>query len=232
MSTNSERRQLYAFLGIILIVASGSIIALVVLSEPSNNSSIELIDIDSVSSSVTLDEMLAMDAVERDGSFQNTFGNQIGKGSYVGVKISDILELAGGMDTSEILVVTAIDGYQQNFTYDNIYPNSSYYDLQGDMVLAYSFNDSLVPQYEEGFRIVFLPEDENYSNDDAAATTLAQYFPDGAGPRCISNVESINIIDGSGEGSILASIDMTMIFEFFTSANDYFSNCDEKKPYL
>ena len=100
------------------------------------------------------------------------------------------------------------------------------------MVLAYSFNGSLVPQYEDGFRIVFLPEDENYSNDDAAATTLAQYFPDGAGPRCVSNVESISIIDGSGEGSLLASIDMTMVFEFFTSVNDYFSNCDEKKPYL
>ncbi|MHA1479863.1 MAG: hypothetical protein ACTSQZ_00350 [Candidatus Thorarchaeota archaeon] len=232
MSTNSERRQLYAFLGIILIVASGSIIALMVLSEPSNDQSIELINIDSVSSSVTLDEMLAMDAVSRVGSFQNTFGNQIGKGSYVGVKISDILELVGGMDTSEILVITAFDGYQQNFTYDNVYPNSSFYDLQGDMLLAYSYNGSLVPQYEEGFRIVFLPEDENYSNDDAEATTLEEYFPDGAGPRCVSKVESIRIMDESDVASVLVSIDMTMVFEFFTSVNDYFSNCDEKKPYL
>jgi len=230
MSTNSERRQLYAFLGIILIVAGGSIIALMVLSEPSNDPSIELVDIDSISRLVTLNEMLAMEAVERDGSFQNTFGNQIGKGSYVGVKISDIIELAGGMDTSEILVVTAIDGYQQNFTYDNIYPNSSYYDLQGDMVLAYSFNGSLVPQYEDGFRIVFLPEDENYSNDDAASTTLEEYFLDGAGPRCVSKVESIRIMDGSGEASVLESTDMTIVFEFFTSVVDYFSNCDENKP--
>ena len=98
MSTNSERRQLYAFLGIILIVAGGSIIALMVLSEPSNDQSIELIDIDSVSSSVSLNEMLAMETIERSGSFQNTFGNHIGIGSYVGVKISIILELVGGMN--------------------------------------------------------------------------------------------------------------------------------------
>ena len=66
MSTNSEQRQIYAFLGIILIVACGSIIALMALSEPSNDSSIELIDVDSVSLSVTLNEMLAIEILIYD----------------------------------------------------------------------------------------------------------------------------------------------------------------------
>jgi len=60
------------------------------------------------------------------------------------------------------------------------------------MVLAYEFNGSIVPDYEDGYKLMFLPEDGYYDNADANATTDPD--PYAAGPQCVSNVVEIRVI--------------------------------------
>jgi hypothetical protein len=60
------------------------------------------------------------------------------------------------------------------------------------MILAYEYNGTTVPDYEDGFRLMFLPEDGYYSNADANATSDPD--PYAAGPQCVSNVVAIRVI--------------------------------------
>ena len=89
---------------------------------------------------LSLTDLINMDTTEGWSSFQNQYDNWRGYGLYQGVTISTLVELIGGMDVSDTVKVVAFDGYSQEFSYDNVYPNSSWYALQGDMILAYSLN--------------------------------------------------------------------------------------------
>ena len=116
---------------------------------------------------------------------------------YVGVKVSDLLKLIGGMDSSDLLTITSSDGYQQDYSYSNVYPNASWHALQGDMLLAFSYNGTLVPDWNEGLRIIMLPEDGLYSNDDCLATSelgMGYNIYPSAGARWVSNVKLIEVI--------------------------------------
>jgi hypothetical protein len=130
--------------------------------------------------------------VTRNGSYQNSYGNIRGYGLYTGVKVSDLLDLVGGMTEADTVKITASDDYSQTFEMSKVYPNQSIWDIQGDMILAYEYNNTLVPEYEQGFRLAFLPEDEYYSNADANATTDPN--PSAAGPQWVSNVAKIEVI--------------------------------------
>ncbi|MEM5812326.1 MAG: hypothetical protein QW286_01280, partial [Candidatus Aenigmatarchaeota archaeon] len=140
-------------------------------------------------------EMLSMPAIERNGSFQNSYGNIRGQGDYKGVRVADLIELVGGMTEEQIVTVRAIDGYCQNFTYSNVYPNESQYQYQGDMVLAYQYNGTLIPDYQDGPRLMFLPEDGYFSNDDANRTIDPQFFTGAAGPKLVSRVAKIIVAE-------------------------------------
>lgn len=120
---------------------------------------------------LTINDLLVLSTTEGVSSFQNQYDNWRGQGVYTGVKVADLLELVGDMSTSDRLRVHAIDGFAQDFSYSNVYPNSSWYDYQGDMILAYSYNETLVPEWSDGFRLVMLPDDEAFSNNDCLATS-------------------------------------------------------------
>ncbi len=146
---------------------------------------------------LTIGDLMQLPAIEGFSSFQNQLGNWRGQGDYVGVKISDLLSLVGGMTTQDTLRVIANDGYQQEFCYGNVHPNESWYQRQGDMILAYSYNGTTVPDWSIGLRLVMLPEDGQYSIDDCLQTSA----PDmgcqiylSAGARWVRYTQIIEVI--------------------------------------
>jgi len=120
---------------------------------------------------LTVRDLQVMNQVEGFSSFQNQLGNWRGQGTYRGVAFSDILEIIGGLGEDSNLIVRASDGVEQAFSYSNVYPNETWTELQGPMVLAYSYNGTLVPAWEDGLRLVMMPEDGMYSNEDCEATS-------------------------------------------------------------
>ncbi|MFW9770062.1 MAG: molybdopterin-dependent oxidoreductase [Candidatus Thorarchaeota archaeon] len=202
---SSTQRNLYALIVVALIlggVAFG-IMYIMVPNIPNLDEVPEVTITGSTGTSVnvTLTEMTAMSTISRNGSFQNSYGNVRGSGEYSGVLISDLIELVGGMEENDTVKVIASDGYSQTFEYSKVYPNAIIWGIQGDMVLAYKFNETIVPDYEEGFRLMFLPEDGYYSNADANATTDPD--PYAAGPQCVSDVNQIVVIPEPGPEPVL-----------------------------
>jgi len=128
--------------------------------------------------------------------FENQLGNWRDYGEYTGIKLSELVEEAGGMRGTDIIKVTAGDGYSAYYTYENIYPAGDMATYQGNMILAYMFNGTEVPDYEDGPRIAFLPSDQKYSNDDMVMTTSIESrgsAPSG-GSRWIKDVAEIDVI--------------------------------------
>ncbi|TFH09319.1 MAG: hypothetical protein E4H14_04655 [Candidatus Thorarchaeota archaeon] len=190
---NLNQTKLLAIV-LVAIMVSGGAMAALVLMQPQNNSSEQTIEIVGIGTSqnVTLSDMVEMTAVTGNSSYQNTYGNIRGAGIYTGVRVSDLVDLVGGMGENDSLRIIADDDYSQSFERYKVYPNSTYLDIQGEMILAYEYNGSRVPEYEEGFRLAFIPADGYYSNADANETTDPN--PVAAGPQWVSNVVRIEVM--------------------------------------
>lgn len=146
---------------------------------------------------LSLQDLMSLPRTEGYSSFQNNFGNWRGQGDYTGTAVSTLLELIGGIKQNDIIRVTSSDGYSQNFSYTNIYPNESWSEIQGNMILAYSYNDTSVPEWEEGMRIIMIPPDGEYSNEDCLTTSCPGMGCDvylSAGSRWVKYVASIEVI--------------------------------------
>ena len=194
----SGQTKLFAILVIVGLVAAGAFAALILLQPPADiddGPSVVVVGRTGNSTNVTLTDLLEMDEVSRNSSYQNSYGNVRGEGNYKGILISDLVELVGGMQEIDRVTIIASDGYNQTFEYSKVYPNASIWDIQGDMVLAYEFDGQVVPEFEDGYRLMFLPEDGFYDNADANATTDPN--PYAAGPQCVSNVVEIRVINMS-----------------------------------
>ncbi len=131
-------------------------------------------------------------------SFQNQFGNKRGQGYYEGIEISTLLEGVGGMEENDTLIVESIDGYQQKFGYLNVYPNEDFMKDQGDLVLATEFDNQTMDEWGDGPRLVTIPEDGYYSNQDCLNTSYegqGYHVYDSAGARWIKYVKTIKVIE-------------------------------------
>ncbi|MHA1576375.1 MAG: metallophosphoesterase family protein [Candidatus Thorarchaeota archaeon] len=120
---------------------------------------------------LSLNNLLQMNTVSGLSSFQNQYDNWRGYGTYIGIEISELVELVGGMTTDDKLVVKSFDGYSQEFSYSNVYPNTTWAEIQGPMILAYTYNETQVLEWADGMRIVMIPPDSAYSNSDAIQTS-------------------------------------------------------------
>lgn len=192
---NSSRTKPVTILIVALLIAGAAIAALIFL-QPTDSSPeyyVEVVGGNGVSQNVTLTEMMLMDSVSGNSSYENTYGNVRGVGVYKGVRISDLVDLVGGMDEDFVARIVSSDGYSQTFERSKVYPNLTIYDIQGDMILAYEYDGLTMPEYEDGLRLAFIPEDGYYSNADANATTEPD--PAGAGPQWVSNVARIEILE-------------------------------------
>ncbi len=192
---SAGQNKLYAVLAVVIISSVGIGAYIVMVPNAPNLDpvpGVKLTGADGTTVNVTLTEMTEMSTIIRNGSYQNSYGNVRGVGEYIGVLISDLVELVGGMLEDDKVTIVASDGYNQTFDYNKVYPNASFYSIQGDMVLAYGLNDTVVPDYENGYKLMFLPEDGYYDNADANATTDPN--PYAAGPQCVSNVMEIIVL--------------------------------------
>ncbi|MFO7991387.1 MAG: metallophosphoesterase [Thermoplasmata archaeon] len=132
-------------------------------------------------------------------SFQNQFGNKRGQGYYEGVKVSKLLEEVGGMKENDTLVVESIDGYEQKFGYLNIYPDEDYLDKQGELILALKYDNKTIDEWNDGPRLVTLPEDGYYNSDDCEETSYpgqGYNIYDSAGARWVKYVKTIEVVEG------------------------------------
>lgn len=142
-------------------------------------------------------DLSSMDTVEGWSSFQNQYDNWRGYGLYQGVKVSDLVELVGGMGEGDIVRITSFDGYSQDFAYENVYPNASWFGIQGDMMLAYELNGTAVLDWSDGMRLVMVPEDKGYSNEDCQDTSfpgMGYYVYPSAGARWVRFISFIEVI--------------------------------------
>lgn len=110
-----------------------------------------------------------MDFVEALSSYQNRFGNWKGLGTYGGVELRDLADLVGGMGPDDMMTVVSVDGYRVNLTYDQVYADDEYLAVQGRIILAYMFNDTLMAETDRPMIAVLAP-DGGFSNDDFNAT--------------------------------------------------------------
>ena len=138
----------------------------------------------------TLTDLKQLSSISGTSEYQNSYGNWAGKGVYKGVPIAKFAESIGGIQQGDILVVTSEDNYSQIFTYNNIYPSTEWEALQGTMILAYEYNGTQIPAWEDGLRIAFLPTDEKYSNDDSYATSSLEAKGAG-GPKWVKFVKKL-----------------------------------------
>jgi len=119
-----------------------------------------------------LQELYNAYKMDGNASFENQYGNINGKGEYAGIPIRSLLKQVGGMTENNRLLIQSVDGYQQSFSYQNVYPESAgWQETQGEMILALSCNGEKLPQWKDGYRIVFLTADGLYSNKDCELTS-------------------------------------------------------------
>ena len=146
---------------------------------------------------ITFEELAALPVLEGFSSFENFFGNIGGEGYYEGTALSTLVDLVGGMQEGDTLRVTATDGYYEDFGYLNVYPDSTWLELQGPMILAMALNNVSVPDWLDGPKLVMMAPDGLYSNEDCEATSYEGqgYFEyPSAGGRWVKCVSTIQVI--------------------------------------
>ncbi|NLN21607.1 MAG: hypothetical protein GX188_06345 [Syntrophomonadaceae bacterium] len=147
---------------------------------------------------ISQDELDEMAILEGELSFENQFGNFKGKGVYRAVPIRDLVEKVGGMEPGDNLMVYALDGYSQIFAYENVYPEScGWTERQGEMALAVKYNNTSVPEWPDGYRITFFPEDGVYDNEDCSLTSApgqGWHLYQSAGGRWVRNVIRLEVV--------------------------------------
>jgi len=140
-----------------------------------------------------LEDLEDMDTVEGTARYQNRFYNWNEKAEYKGVALDTLVP---DMETSDVLEVTASDGFSQEFSYRQIFPSETNMEIQGEIILAYVSDGISVPEWEDGPMIAVLPPDEDFSNDDLNMTrSLDSRFDSqsSAGSLWVKNVEEITV---------------------------------------
>ncbi len=178
MAVNTHLRRWYLVGFIVLIVA---VIASFVIRTALHVDSpgIEIVSLEGTTRTVTLPMMKRMPTLKREGTYQNQFNNWRDKGTYTGVRLSDLI--GSEVDYTSIRVVAA-DGYDLSIDRERVE------DPDYPMILAYAFDDVEVPAWQMGFRIAVLPEDGAVSN--------AEYNTTSAGSFWVQNVTKIILQSG------------------------------------
>lgn len=77
-------------------------------------------------------------------------------GAVKGTCLRDLCDLVGGMEPGDTVTLRAADGFSKTFAYENVYEPPG---RQGEMVITwYHANQSYVPQYTEGMRLIFFAD--------------------------------------------------------------------------
>jgi DMSO/TMAO reductase YedYZ molybdopterin-dependent catalytic subunit len=121
-------------------------------------------------SEVSMSDLEELEFIEGVTSYQNSYGNWRGLGTYGGVLLRDLANLVGGMVPGDVMTITATDGYWQNYSYYQVYEDEEYAQILGNVILAYEFNGTSIPEWENGPMVAILAPDQAFSNEDFNAT--------------------------------------------------------------
>lgn len=156
MKTQGIRRGvLVTFLLAVLAVIAPVMVRSLLPDEPVL---LEIEMLDGTIHRVTRSDLDRLPWIERDGEVQNQFGNWRDKGLYAGVRL---LDLPGFHTTYDTVQVIAADGYRVEIDRWRVEDDAN------PMILSLSFDGLPVPAWEDGPRIVVLPDDGRVSNEEA-----------------------------------------------------------------
>ncbi len=93
-----------------------------------------------------------------------------------GTRIRDLCELAGGMGSATDIRLVAKDGWETVLPYSSIYTNPAVQARQGDAILAWYADGKYVPEYVDGMRLFFTPDDHIYGQWDMHETLASNYW--------------------------------------------------------
>ena len=117
--------------------------------------------------SLTQSDLDRLPGFEREGEVQNQFGNWRDKGLYSGVRLLDL----PGFDGDYVSIIAfASDGYRVEIDRWRI-EDASY-----PMVLALTLDGLAAPDWEDGPRIVVLPDDGRVSNEEAGLSSAGSLW--------------------------------------------------------
>lgn len=163
---------------------------------PPTSPHVKVVGRDGSSLNLTYEELMLMDLLEGDSSYENLYGNVAGQGRYRGVLVRDLIDLVGGMSAGDVLTVTSYDGYAQEFGYLNAYPDAAWLGIQGEMIVSLEMDGVPAPTWSDGPRLAMLPEDGLYSNSDCDLTSYDWQGYDvyeSAGARWVRNTLTITV---------------------------------------
>jgi hypothetical protein len=119
---------------------------------------------------LSYDELLSMPAVETTGGFFSSVGVVYGPYPVKGIQLERLLDLVGGMNPTDVLLVAAQDGYSSVFDYRQ---------LNGEIDTFEPDTLRHVPQGAAEFFIIYEQQGERLSEEDGKPLRLAIVNPDG-----------------------------------------------------
>lgn len=132
---------------------------------------IEIVDMIGQKRTVTLQEIKGLPLLCRRGSHENQFGNWRDEGEYCGPLLTELLGVEAEYAS---MTVIAEDGYRVEIGRERVE------DPDYPVVLAFSLDGCVVPDWTDGYRIAVLPADGGVSN--------AEYGVESAGSYWVKNV--------------------------------------------
>lgn len=125
-------------------------------------------------------------------------------GAVKGTDLRDLCDLVGGMEPGDKVILRASDGFSRAFAYENVYEPSA---AQGAMVITwYRENQSYVPEYTEGMRLVFFADTSvnpwgvhamgNTDWHESAEEEYWYYYYEGSEPYPTTTGLSVKYISG------------------------------------
>ncbi len=120
---------------------------------------------------VTLDPADLWDPTETKGMNPPKIDNAI-----KGTRVSDLCDLVGGMEPGTEITFVATDSWETTLPYDCIYTNPHVYSNLGDTIIAWYADGKYVPQYGDGPRLFFTPEDHVAGQWNMHESMAQQYW--------------------------------------------------------
>jgi DMSO/TMAO reductase YedYZ molybdopterin-dependent catalytic subunit len=167
-----------------------------------------------------------------------------------GTLVKDLVERVGGMGTGTDIVFKAKDDWETTLPYSSIYTDPSVQARQGDAILAWYADGKYVPEYQDGMRLFFTPDDQIYGQWDMHETLPEAYwhyyydsynkvmYPSCAGlsPKYITEIKVYSTpaegwtlnLDGQGIGGLVKDISKT----YFESALTCTMGANHKATYI
>lgn len=155
---------LLGFVALIVAVVSPIVVRWAVAP---GSPAIEIVDVSGRRQTITLRDIQRLPRLCRRGSYQNQFGNWRDEGEYCGALLAELLDAEAQYAS---ITVIAEDGYRIEIERERI-ENPDY-----PVILAFSFDGCVVPDWIDGYRIAVLPAGGGVSNAEYAVESAGSFW--------------------------------------------------------